>query len=320
MQANRQNILIAVDGSDQAFEAVRYVASLVPPDRGRVTLFHVLNRVPESYLDLEANPGFRSQVIGVHAWEFQQRKLMQEFMARAEKLLRDAGYPREGVVQVSRERQVGVARDIIREAGKGYDALVVGRRGLSRMKDLLFGSIANKIVNRVSTLPVWVIGGRPAPNRILLAVDRSEGAARAMDYVAGLLSSNPGLERALLLHVIRGMHTFLMGYENIVVPGEEADWQARAKQEFAGAEAEMSAFFEDTVRTWEKRGIGRERVHTKILHGPSRAQCILDEAAAGGYGTVVVGRKGASRVEEFFMGRVSTKVLQAAREMAVWVA
>jgi len=319
MKAAAKNILIAVDGSEQAFEAVRYVAGLVPPDRARVTLYHVLNRVPESYLDLEAHPGFRSQVIGVHAWEFQQRKLVQDFMERARKLLRNAGYPKDSIVPVLKDREVGVARDIIREARNGYDALFVGRKGLSRVKDLLFGSVANKIVNRLSEVPVWVIGGRPSPHRVLLAADRSEGAARAMDYVANLISHNEKFEQALLVHVIRGLHTFLMGFESLVVPMEEADWQERAKQEFATAETEMRAFFEDTVRTWEKRGIDPSRVSGKILHGPSRAQCIVDEAARGGYGTVVVGRKGATRVEEFFMGRVSTKVLQMATEMAVCV-
>ena len=51
----------------------------------------------------------------------------------------------------------------------------------------------------------------------------------------------------------------------------------------------------------------------------SRAGAIVDEARHGGYGTVVIGRRGISKVEEFFMGRVSSKVINLAKDLSVWV-
>jgi hypothetical protein len=39
----------------------------------------------------------------------------------------------------------------------------------------------------------------------------------------------------------------------------------------------------------------------------------------GGYGTIVMGRKGYSEVGEFELGRVTNKVIQLAGTMAVWV-
>ena len=41
MGKHRGRILLAVDGSDQAFEAVRYVSQLFPPKRMEAVLFHV---------------------------------------------------------------------------------------------------------------------------------------------------------------------------------------------------------------------------------------------------------------------------------------
>ena len=59
---------------------------------------------------------------------------------------------------------------------------------------------------------------------------------------------------------------------------------------------------------------------TKLVTGArSRASGIIEEAEEGGYGTIVVGRRGMSGVEEFFMGSVSNKVLHLAKEMAVWI-
>ena len=46
---------------------------------------------------------------------------------------------------------------------------------------------------------------------------------------------------------------------------------------------------------------------------------ILQEAKEGGYGTIVMGRRGLSKVHEFLLGRVTTKVLQRAEKFAVWI-
>ena len=51
----------------------------------------------------------------------------------------------------------------------------------------------------------------------------------------------------------------------------------------------------------------------------TKSDAIVKEANEGGYGTIVVGRRGLSRVREFFIGRVSMKVIQLARKHAVWV-
>jgi nucleotide-binding universal stress UspA family protein len=49
------------------------------------------------------------------------------------------------------------------------------------------------------------------------------------------------------------------------------------------------------------------------------AQAILTEAKAGGYGSIMIGRRGISRTERFLFGSVSNKIVQQAKGMAVWV-
>jgi nucleotide-binding universal stress UspA family protein len=64
----------------------------------------------------------------------------------------------------------------------------------------------------------------------------------------------------------------------------------------------------------------RNQINIRTVTGAhSRAAVIITEALEGGYGTIVVGRRGLTNVEEFIMGRVSNKVIHMAREMAVWV-
>jgi nucleotide-binding universal stress UspA family protein len=46
---------------------------------------------------------------------------------------------------------------------------------------------------------------------------------------------------------------------------------------------------------------------------------ILRIREEGNYDTVVIGRRGVSKAEEFLFGSVSTKVVQSAADCTVWV-
>ena len=313
-----RKVLIAVDGSNQSLEAVRYAAGTMPSENTKLTLFHVMNPIPESFWDLERDPGFRHKVIGIRAWEFQQKKLLQDFLKKAKSSLKASGVREDNFSVVTQKRKTGVARDIIREAQGGYAAVVAGRTGLSKVKDLLFGSIANKLVAHLSGLPICIVGGSPDPKKILIAMDSSEEALRTVDHVGNLfVGRHPEI---LLFHVIRGLSVFQPGYEDLSPPAGDTNWVEVAKEEFKRAQGSIEAVFEDSIRKLEQRGADRNRISTQIVTGVrSRAEAIVEHAKAGEYGTIVMGRKGASRIEEFLMGRVSNKVLQLARDFAVWI-
>jgi nucleotide-binding universal stress UspA family protein len=75
-----------------------------------------------------------------------------------------------------------------------------------------------------------------------------------------------------------------------------------AKQHLAGAGFEPKAF------------------HTAILkEKTSRADGLCREAEAHGTGTVIMGRRGTTSVEEFSMGRVTRKMLYLAYNRALWI-
>jgi nucleotide-binding universal stress UspA family protein len=214
----------------------------------------------------------------------------------------EQGVPEEAVSIKSQERQVGIARDIVLEAQKDYDSVVVGRWGVSKLKDLVWGSIANKLVGHLTHIPLCVVGGAPEAGKILVALDTSEEGMGTVDYVGAMVDGTDwGIT---LFHVIRGLDFVLPETGEIL-------------QDIEGA---VKALLEQAVGRLEKAGLRPEQISTKTASGvASRAKAIVEEAKNGGYGTIVVGRRGLSRVEEFFMGSVSSKVMQLAQEMAVWV-
>ena len=70
----------------------------------------------------------------------------------------------------------------------------------------------------------------------------------------------------------------------------------------------------------EKAGVLAARISTKYTQqSHTRAGEILREAKDGDYGTIVMGRRGLSKVHEFLMGRVTNKVLSRAEGFAVWI-
>jgi len=314
----KKKLLLAVDGSEQSFEAVRYASQVFPPNRVEPVLFHVMDKIPESFWDIEKNPTFRHKLAPVAAWASQQEKFIEEFMEKSRQLFLDRHVPEERVSVNIQERKVGVARDIVREAQNGYDAVVVGRWGMSKLKDLVWGSIANKLVGHLVHVPLWVVGGSPPAGKLLLAVDSSEETMGTVDYVVSMLEGSDW--QVTLFHALRGFESLSAAYEGPVAPLLETIDFSELKNEFKQAEKTIQKVFEEANGRFAEAGLNSDRVTTKIVTGAlSRAKAIAEEAKAGGYGTIVVGRRGLSRVEEFFMGRVSSKVIQLAKEMAVWV-
>ena len=316
--SEKRRLLIALDGSEQSFEALRYASQVLPPEKMKVVLFHVQSKIPESFWDIEKDPSFRHRLAPVAAWALQQEKAMKEFMERSRQLMVDQGVPQGAVDIKIKDREVGIARDIAREAQGDYDAVVMGRWGMSKIKDLVWGSIANKVVDHLVQSPLWVVGGSPQPGKYLVAMDGSDEAMRAVDYVGAMLAGSDCT--VTLFHVLRGFEFLSLGFEGAFAPPPEVLGGEEIKAEFQRAEEAIKTVCNQATDRLEQAGLKGDQINSKIVSGAaSRAKAIVEEAKNEGYGTIVVGRRGLSRVEEFFMGRVSSKVMQLAKEMAVWV-
>ena len=294
-QKNKK-LLLAVDGSDYALGAVRYVSNILSPRNTEVVMFHVHSKIPESYWDLEreASPSWR--VNEVRAWEREYEKTLRAYMEKAKGIPQRAGFSEDSIKLKIPKREKGIARDIVMEAKGGYDCVVVGRRGMSKLKDLVMGSVSTKLTERLDFVPLIVVGKEPHPGAILLALDGSENSMRAVDFVGDMVG---GDNREIgLIHVIRG--------ENKSLLKEQRE--------------RINAVFDEARTRLIKSGFKSYQIKTRIITGAhSRAGAIFQEAKSKGYGTIVVGRKGLSKVLEFFMGRVSNKVIHMAKKHAVWV-
>jgi nucleotide-binding universal stress UspA family protein len=308
---NQRKILVAVDRSDHALDTIRYVGKTLAYMKIEIVLFYVLNKLPEQLWGLYEINGQTGKPAELDVWEQQEKTATRQFMEKACQILLDEGIPKELMTVNIHEKNVGIARDVIEESRKGYIGVVVGRRGMSRLKDLVLGSIAGKLIEKVDHVPVWVVEGAPLPGKILLALDGSKGAMKAVDYVAATLNAKN--TEIILLHVIIDFNIYDEGYIKYFSPEDQKDWVERA-------EIDMEGVFQEAVNRLLQSGFDEDQLTTKIVsYADSRAGAIVDEARNGGYGTIVMGRRGLTNVKDFFMGRVSNKVIHLAKGLAVWV-
>jgi nucleotide-binding universal stress UspA family protein len=289
-------LLLTLDGSDRAFQTVHYISKIHSLKDRPIVLFTVFSKIPDAHWDLEKEPAYNRKLGEIRAWETHRAKKLETYMGKARQILLNAGFPPDAVEIRLHERRKGVARDIIREVRKGYFALVVGRKGVGRMRRILVGSVANKLLERVATIPVVLIGRDVQPGKVLIALDGSAGSLKAVDCVGEVFGAS-GYEINL---------TNVMRYE--------------AKDRIAESERFIGEVFDRAIDRLTAAGIARKHISTQIVTGaPSRAEAIVKEAKQGGFGTIVMGKRGLSEVRDFSMGSVTQKVVQSATGRAVWV-
>jgi nucleotide-binding universal stress UspA family protein len=306
-----KKILIPIDGSGQALSAVRYTGGFLKPEGTKIVLLHVDSELPEYFWDLEKSPEYRSKLAPVKAWAAQQKKIINDSMNKACKILHAAGYPADSVSVKIEGRKAGIARDILNEAETGnYNAVVVGRTGNSNFKDIVLGSVANKLIGNLVDIPLVVVGGKPNTKKFLIAFDGSKGSMKCVSSVGSMLNSTDC--EILICNVIRSLGAANESLEPSFY-GIGADWTEMNRKKIEPA-------IEEAKKKLSAAGIPYSKISGKILSDKSsRAGSIITEAKEGGFGTIVVGRRGLSVVEEFFIGRVSRKILHMAKKMAVWV-
>jgi nucleotide-binding universal stress UspA family protein len=308
--AKARKILIAVDGSESAMGAVGYVSRFHDPGQTAVTLAHVMGDLPEALEDLKSIEPSDALVIEKDHWQSQMTANAEKMMTAAQKTLADAGYEKDAVEIKILKRAEGVAKDIIAESGKGYDAVVVGRRGMNDPTDLIVGATAYRMMSGIPHLPVVVVGDKPDPNHVLIGFDGSDNAFKAVDCVRRLMF-RPG-RKVMLCHVARSMSSYL-GDQKGASDEKEKILEAQSRQKIKDLMADAANRLVDSG--FEKDLVFQEIIEAKV----SRAVAIAKTAEIQGYGTIVTGRRGLSVIKDFLMGRVSMKVLHRAHEMAVWV-
>jgi len=133
--------LVPVDGSRNSAKALKVAIAIAKKFDGKITLIHVYSVTACKHAGMR----FDKCVQAI-------RKAGAGILAKCEKKVKAEGVEVETLL-----RQGHIVEEIIKTAREGeYDLIVMGSRGLSKIKELLLGSVSTG-VTRHARCPVLVV-------------------------------------------------------------------------------------------------------------------------------------------------------------------
>lgn len=313
----QNKMLIVVDGSERTIQTVNYVKDFMPVDENtHLVLFHVFSGIPEEYRELAQEPTCAAVIDQLKNREPQEKSKIRACLKQAKNILIAGGFSEHAIEIKIHRMKKGVARDIIDEASKGYTAVILRRRGMGALKNIILGSVAVKLLQALAFIPILIVGQAPAARKILLAVDASPASMKAVEFVAALLGGH-GYE-ICIFHAIPGLGAIHFDLSDVCRPElAEVDMSDTCLEAF---KIKVARLFQDVKDRLMASGFESEKISEKVISGVrSRSHAIVREAEAGGFGTIVVGRRGLSKIDAFFMGRVGHEVVYGGKRFTVWV-
>ena len=154
-----QKILVALDDSMNAMRTIAFITQTFSPSENDITLFSVLPDTA-ALCDMnspELTPYFLSQHSNFCQLEERKKQMVNEALKQAKDVLVSAGFDKDRVRLKVQVKKRGIARDIIEEAHLGYSIIVMGRRGLSGVKEFILGSVSQKVIHSVKDISVLIV-------------------------------------------------------------------------------------------------------------------------------------------------------------------
>jgi nucleotide-binding universal stress UspA family protein len=278
-------ILVAVDGSDESFHALRALEHLARAEK--LIVLNALD-VPRLAYPMGGEP----RVMEDFSLSIQQA--MQEDSERL--LERVASLLPMNVGPLSKQIERGTPAEAILAAAEKEKAglIVLGSRGLGPVKELLLGSVSHRVVSHAACPTLVVNRPMRSLRRILMAVQGSEDAEALTKFLAAKPFKEP-VEITVVTVLPAAQPLFPPGFAKIDELIEKAVVGARA-------------FVEETASALSKL-----QYHAKgyILMG-APALAILQEASASDPDLILMGSHGRRGVTRFLLGSVSHAVLHRA--------
>jgi nucleotide-binding universal stress UspA family protein len=306
-----KKFLIAVDDSIHSINAIKYSCNIFASVKeANFTLLHVQPMISEYLLD-EAKKDLAAEAElkrMINKNTEAGKSLLQKYKEQMTRL----GVADQYIDSITLPRTLGLAKDILKYSdGDTYDAIIIGRRGLSGLQEVIIGSVSANVVEHSKSTPVWLIDGEVVSQKIMFAVDGSENSLKALDHLALMMGGNPDA-RIMFFHVQPKFSDYCP------IDFEITDTDQLEDMIVQGDKKCIDQFFAHAHKKLKDAGFDDNQIEVKVsdtLLNPGKA--IIEEAKKGDYGTIVIGRRGINKA--FFTGSVSRYVINQLSDKALWI-
>ena len=273
--------LLAVDGSDNAYEAVHAMKYLARAEE--LTLLHALD-VPRPAYPMMV-PEVAEELY--KSLEQSMREDGERLLERVQSLLPMHAGPSTKQLRIGSPAEMIVATAEEQKA----DLIVMGARGLGPIKERLLGSVSHRILTLAHCATLIVNGPVKAMKNILLPLQGLSDAEAAIRFLQ-LKPFHDPVELTLLT----------------VLPSTQPPWpvEAAAAETLEKQALESARGYIDSV-TERLRALGYQAQGRAVLGTPSAM--ILQEAATLRADLILIGTSGRQGITRFVLGSVSHALL-----------
>jgi nucleotide-binding universal stress UspA family protein len=239
----------------------------------------------------------------METWENPEDKLngkptvgAKQALEKARAMLSKGSMSVDQIVTKTYAEQFGKVADILNEASKGlYDAIVLGKRASYTLQSFFErpgDETAKEIIRgKALTTPLWIC---PEPEEglrnVLVCVDGSKNALRAVDHVGYILSKQP-------------QHSITL-FNAQSGTGRDAD-----------------VIFKEAKAELYEHGISDDRIHTATSWGLSIPATIMSYAEKGSFAAIAFGLHGVkeSLLKSInFAGGTAGKLIEKTNKISLW--
>lgn len=305
-----KKILLAVDGSTCSALAVEYIALLFS-GQPEVKI-HILHCTSSSGSVLpEAEDPANSLLPTSHRFDKHQASGLR-YLKKAEEKLASLGIPADRLNSSAIPGGANIASSLKFFAEKQLvDSIVVARRGLGVVGEMLLGSVSAELFKKCRTIPLWIIDGKVESTRILVPVDGSVPSLTAVDHLAHVFAGRSDISFFFL-------HT--RGFLSARIQCAPEDFYSKWGKEWCESHLRgQNCLFNGPIQLLLDAGIAKEAIHT--LPEPTvleESMSIVSHAKKHDCGTIVLGRR-REGMAKGLLGSVSSRTILQTQDMALWL-
>ena len=306
-----KKLLIAIDASVYSSNTLHYLEQLFAHLDD--IHFHLLSVIPCNPSQEASQWLDELEMMSTLSNEEQKRYASaKRYLNKAEERLVRNGISAKQVTSEVKISTTSPAAEVLNVARKGmFDALVLGRHGVSKLEELIMGSVSNTMFEKCHDVPIWIVDGQVDSRKFLVPVDGSHFTLRALDHLCFMLKDNPYAEITLFhsAAMFAQKQDLKSDYCSLYLPPEWCGEHNDDKDLYFLAPRQMLI----------NSGFPPERIHrreTKKGMYPSRQ--IVRQALIDDFGTIVMGRRDKEIVKGVF-GSVTEKVVAMSVDTTIWI-
>jgi nucleotide-binding universal stress UspA family protein len=276
-------VVLAVDASPDSKHAAQVIRHLAEPpvldilnvvDEDALKHAYISPTMPAEYLET-----YRREVTEVAEQVLHEMKAELEPLCRHLRLIADSGDAADSIIQTAEESHA--------------DLVIVGQRGMTATPSFLLGGVSQKVATYAPCSVLVVKESMAKLERVLVAVDGSAPAHKAVEFLMRCPFKGP-------MEVIAVTVWPSPRAEPWGLPGGTGRSELKQMVEQKGQELLQNIGRECARETY--------RIKTELLHGDP-AFAILDAAVRHQAQMIVIGSRGMKAIKRFLLGSVSEKVL-----------